>query len=84
MITESVEIPRPLREAYERWTRDETIPAAMRGAEHPTGGDPAGDGAEIAWSERNDAPSGRITTGLPLTSKYILPKPAAGTAGAVA
>jgi hypothetical protein len=63
MITESVEIPRPLREAYERWTRDETIPAAMRRAEHPTEGDPGGDGAEIAWSERNDAPgrTGRVT-----------------------
>jgi hypothetical protein len=57
MITESVEIPRPLSEAYDRWTRDETIPEAMRGSERHGGED--GGGGEtptIRWSGKNDAP----------------------------
>jgi hypothetical protein len=57
MIRESVEIPRPLREAYDRWTRDETIPAAMRGSERHHG-EEVGDGETpaIQWSRENDAP----------------------------
>jgi hypothetical protein len=57
MIRESVEVPRPLQEAYERWRRDETIPAAMRGDERGQGEEAGGTGApEIRWSGRNDAP----------------------------
>jgi hypothetical protein len=63
MITESVEVSRPLREAYDRWTRDETIPAAMRDSERQPGEHLAvGDQPEIAWSDHNDAPgqNGRV------------------------
>jgi len=60
VISESVEVPRPLKEAYSRWVRDETIPAAMRGSEQAAGGD-ADAAPDIAWSDDNDAPGrGRL------------------------
>jgi hypothetical protein len=60
VISESVEVPRPLKEAYSRWVRDETIPAAMRGAERAPAGE-ADDAPDIVWSDDNDAPGhGRL------------------------